>query len=68
MFCHARLTNYQLTTVCVQQHLEPEFSYLFLLIKILFYLKLTLMDRSHFDAPEIVYFAKISEKLLLVTP
>ena len=26
------------------------------------------MDRSHFDAPENVYFAKISEKLLLVTP
>ena len=26
------------------------------------------MDRSHFDAPENVYFPKIIEKLLLVAP
>ena len=26
------------------------------------------MDRCHFDAPENVYFAKISEKVFLVTP
>ena len=45
--------------LCGQQRLEPEFSYDFLFINNLFSFKLTWVDRTHFDAPENVYFSKI---------
>ena len=40
------------TVLCVQQRLEPEFWLDFFFIHNLFSLKLTWMDRTHFDAPE----------------